>query len=209
MPRRQIQIHGLVPDNEDTPDNIAEVTDGAIHVSLPAVVDPISGALTVINSLHKHIHAGIVYHVSQKITGLISGASAEFLIKVPANTYPHLHKHTASMGGGDIDFIAFEGPTVTADGTAISAGNTNRNSANTPSTTFFHTPTITADGTAIHTHWVPPSPTGQGNRQAGILDASSGEEWLLKPSTNYLHRITNNGADTIDLWIEILFYELT
>ena len=204
MSRRSVGIHG-----DDANDDIADVTAGELHVTVPGAVDTISGALIVIPSLHKHGHAGNVYHVSQKLTGVTSGASVEFLIKVPADIYSHLHKHTASLGGGDVDFKAYEGPTTTADGTAIAATNTNRNSTNTPGAAFFHTPTTTADGTLIHTHWVPPAPTGQGRSQTGILDATSGEEWLLKPATNYLHRITNNGADTIDIWIEILFYELT
>ena len=177
------------------------------HSSPGGAADDISGGGVAIDALHYMVHQGFVFHISHTIAALANTASHEILVKVPASTYPHLHKHVTYVGAGDVDLDIFEGTTVSADGTAITSHITNRNSSNTPGTLFYHTPTVTDDGTLIHDQWVPPTSSGTGGSHDGA-DASTGEEWLLAPSTNYLIRITNNSGDTIRVWEEILWYEI-
>lgn len=171
-------------------------------------IDEFSGGLITITEPHALIHDGVVYHMSQKLTGIVNGASVDFLLKVPALTYPHIHKMRAAVGSGDVDFYSYEGTTVSADGTPITTDNLNRNSSNTASMLMFGSPTVTDVGTEIHNLWIPPTAAGVGQTQNGVSDAEAGEEWILKPSTNYLHRMTNNSGATISAWVEIMFYEL-
>ena len=167
-----------------------------------------SRCVSTIDAVHRMIHEGFAYHASGKATAIADGATLEMLFKVPAGTFPHFHKVRMQYGAGDVEMDAYEGTTVSADGTSITAYNLNRNSSNTPNMTAFHTPTITADGTKIHAQWAPPTASGTGGSQEGVVDVTQGEEWILKPDTNYLFRITNNSGEIISIGYEIMWYEI-
>jgi hypothetical protein len=170
--------------------------------------DPFVHAVTVISEPHRMGHDGFMYHTTVKKTGILNAGVEEFLLKVPAATFPHLNRIRLNVGAGDIDVVLFEGTTVSADGAPVVVQNTNRNSANTPDVTLFDGPTITLAGTAIHSHWIPPTGAGIGMTSDGVSNAVAGEEWVLAPSTNYLIRITNNSGATITAWTELLWYEI-
>ncbi len=173
-----------------------------------SLIDPVSGKLVVISEPHALIHAGKMFHMTQKITGIIDGATIEFLMRIPAGIYPHIHKMRTNVGSGDIDIVAYETPTVSDPGTIVPTHNVNRNSSNTPGMTFYGGPTFSAAGLEIHRIWIPPSATGQGGSAQGVSNADAGEEWILKPDTDYIQQFTNNSGDTISAWIEMLWYEL-
>jgi hypothetical protein len=170
-------------------------------------VDPYSRCMGSISEPHLLTHEGKMFHVTSKITGLVDTASADILIKVPASTHPHFQRTRTNVGAGDVDIISYEGSTVSADGTPLSVHNTNRNSILTPVTEIYSAPTVTGLGTEIHTLWIPPTGVGIGQSQIGLAGAEAGEEWILKPNTNYIHRVTNESGSTISVWFEFLFYE--
>jgi len=206
MSRRSVTIYGGNLDDLEAPvPESVWVTDGSLHVR--SNTDSLSGASPVISEPHYLGHLGFVYHMDHKSTGLADGSAYDIFIKGAVGSYPHIHKWRTMTGAGDVDVVLYEGTTVSADGTSISVENTNRNSTNTNAITFFHTPTVTAAGTVIHELWVPPSSTGTGQSHAGA-NAEQGEEWILKTETDYLIRTTNNSGSTIDLYQEILFYEI-
>lgn len=123
---------------------------------------------------------------------LINTASVEIIISVPAATYPHLVSTITVSGDCSIEF--YEGATTTADGTAINLFNRNRNSATTPDIVLTHTPTISGDGTIVHPDYIP---GGQKKKATGGEDGFD-DELVLKPSTKYLLRVTNeSGANAI------------
>ena len=172
-------------------------------------MDPHMHASTTIDALHRMTHDGFVFHSSGKVTGMINAEVDEFLISVPAVSFPHFQRFRLFAGRGDLDLVVYEGTTTSADGTPLTSSNTNRNSANTASTLLFGTPTVTDDGTLIHTSWFPPTSAGQGQAGAtGLAGETNGEEWILQPSTKYLLRITNNSGATIDYAYEMLWYEI-
>ena len=170
-------------------------------------VDSFTGAQGVISEPHLMTHNGLMFHSSRKISGVLNAEVSEFLLAVPALTWPHIHRLRMNVGSGDIDVVQYEGTTTSADGTAVDLRNTNRASTKTPGTVVTHTPTVSAVGTEIHRMWLPPTAAGVGQSLTGISDAEAGEEWVLKPSTKYLTRITNNSGSTIDIWIELMLYE--
>lgn len=171
-------------------------------------VDTFTGAQGVISEPHLLGHQGKMFHASIKVTGILDAGIENILFKVPAGVFPHLHKTRTNVGAGDVDIVSYEGTTVSADGAAVTVDNTNRNSSNTPDMTIFTGPTITGDGTEIHRLWLPPAGVGIGRSAIGLSGAEAGEEWVLKPATNYLHRLTNNSGSTISAWFEFLFYEV-
>ena len=71
-------------------------------------------------------------------------------------------------------------------------------------------PTITTTGVLIHTKWFEPTAAGVGPKPGvGLSDLANGEEWILKPNTSYLIRVTNNSGATIDLSFDFLWYEVS
>jgi len=173
-------------------------------------VDDLTGAQVVLSEEHHMTHEGFMYHASGKVTGMVDSNVDDFLLVTPAGNYPHMQRLRFDFGAGDIDVQSYEDVTTSADGSSLSSSivNTNRDSANTPNLTLFSGPTVTDIGTLLHTTWAPPTATGNGQSANGISQIEAGEEWILKPSTKYLVRITNNSGATISYRWELLFYEI-
>lgn len=166
-------------------------------------------AQTVIDAVHQMGHSGFTHHASGKVTGMVDTGTHEYLIVVPADIYPHLNRVNFSVGAGDIDIESYEGATASDNGVALTSFNTNRNSGNTPGMVVYTGPTLTDDGTNIHVAWVPPTVSGVGQSNPdGVADVDAGEEWILKPSTNYMIRLTNNSGETIAFRYEYHWYEI-
>jgi hypothetical protein len=151
----------------------------------------------------------MVFHASGKITGILDAGVQDFLIAVPAGVFPHMQRFNMSVGGGDVDIVLHEGTTTSADGTVTPTFTTNRNSAKVAGTVVSIDPTVTGVGTVIATQWVPPTAAGVGQTHDGVSEVNNGEEWIAKPSTKYLLRLTNNSGSTIDLRYEVLWYEIS
>ena len=164
-------------------------------------------AFSVEDTTHRMNHEGFMHHASGKVTGMLDAGVHDFLISVGASP-AHLQNTDFSFGRGDIDVQIYEGTTTSADGSALSLFNTNRNSSKTPLTAVYTGPTVSAAGTLIHTAWIPPTATGTGLSANGFVQGGTGEEWELQPSTKYLVRLTNNSGATIDFRHEWLFYEI-
>lgn len=169
--------------------------------------DRLTHAVAVISSEHRQTHDGMTFHFTERFAALANLGVHNVLFKVPAGTYPHAYTFRFSIQDAPVNIEIYEGTTVSADGSAVSTFNRNRNSTRTPTCTAFTGPTITGDGTLIHDRYVP-SAGGSGVNTVGIIGDGAGEEWLLKPSTNYLIRLTNNSGGAIDGTYEMLWYEL-
>lgn len=169
-----------------------------------AYVDSFSGAVGSIDQEHLQIHRGVTYTISRQVTIDDSGGATptyEFLASVPASTYPHFRHIIVQSDGGPFVVELYEGTTTSADGTSITPYNNNRNSSNTSSTACYYGPTITDDGTLIEAFLAPST--------KGSFGSDGANEWILKPSTKYMVRITNNtaGAGTSEFVVNINWYE--
>ena len=171
--------------------------------------DPITHSITMIEEQHRLIHDGMYFSTSGKQTAWADATTREFLIVPPAGCYPHVQVMLLTFGRGDIDFVAYEGPNITDNGTALTARNVNRNSTNTPDLALYATPTTTDDGVMEFQLWVPPTATGNGQSANGISGVGQGSEWVLKPETPWLVRLTNNSGATIDWSYEFSWYEVS
>jgi hypothetical protein len=166
-----------------------------------------SRCVSVIQEQHRLSHEGMVFHASGKVTGITNGSNQDFLLAVPAGVFPHLQRFNLHVGAGDIDVLIYEDTVTSDDGATNGELNVNRNSSITPSTVLTLGPTVTDIGTLLHTNWIPPTGAGVGAR-SGVLDVGNGEEWLLKPATKHLLRVTNNSGGSIDLRYEFVWYEI-
>lgn len=166
-----------------------------------------SGPAETIDSTHKHTHKGESYHTSKYFAAVASAATVDILIKVGSGKA--LHANFKSAGGGDFTTQIFETPTISADGTSINIRDMNRTTASTSNATAFHTPTISATGTALTDTEFTPGGSGiatPGGVQSGVF--GRGGEWILKKSTNYLIRLTNQALTAQNMSISASWYEV-
>lgn len=169
--------------------------------------DPLLHAVTVIRSGHRMAHDGFMYHTSGKITGILNAAETDVYMKAPAGVYPHFSRALMTFGDGDIDVETYESTIVSDPGTPVLVHNTNRNSSNVNAMQIYGAPTVTDPGVLLHQLWAPDT-GATGSHQIGISNVQNGEEWILRPDTGYMLRITNNSGGTISLSYEFLFYEV-
>ena len=173
-----------------------------------AGVDAHSRSIRTIDAGHAMVHLGFVYKAWHKFTGVADAASVYLHVKNPADLYPHLHDFTVTAGRGDVDVQVFETPTTSADGTLLQERSLNRNGTiDTSGLDVYHTPTVSSDGTEIRNTWIPPTAAGVGHSDSGAVEDAD-LEMILKPSTNYLIKITNNSGGSIDIHAKLYWYEL-
>jgi hypothetical protein len=128
-----------------------------------------------------------LYPVSSKLP---NGSSIDIVIASPSGLTPHVL--VDSFCQGDAELYIYEG-TATTGGTSFTPINRNRNYAvsNPSQVAMVINPTITLLGTMLDGQIVP---GGVGKKSGGGTAGSL--EYVLKPLTNYLFRLTNvNGTD--------------
>ncbi len=165
--------------------------------------DKVAYALTVIQEQHRMVHDGFMFHSSGQTADLANLGTYELLLDIPASTYPHIQKVMWHIEGAPGLIEVYEGTTTSSSGSAVTEHNTNRNSTNTADMVVTTEPTVTGDGTLIHERYIPTA-----GKDTGQIAGSLFEEWVLKPSTKYLIRFTNNSGAICDLSWELLWYEV-
>lgn len=191
------------------------VSDGAGHYELadPVIlvdadgnaitVNGSVGALVTVDAIHRQIHIGRLFEAGHYATGIANAGTVDILIVTAINS-PHVRFQIGASGAATAQL--YEDVSASANGTAVSSFNRNRNSANTVTTTLFHTPTITNTGTALMLEYLPGG-EASGNRTVGST-LPTFEEWILKPATKYLVRITNVSGSAISAAANFAFYEI-
>lgn len=93
----------------------------------------------------------------------------------------------------DISFEFFEAPTVSVNGSALSAKDLDRQADEVPTMLTFAGSTVTSDGVLLMKHHIP--------NQTFILGGESWmtERWKLKKNTTYSIKITNNSGSGVDI----------
>jgi len=155
-------------------------------VLAPLQLDDSTNSIQTVSYAHHEIHGGSAYVVSMIFNSVGSGSSADVLIVTP-DTTKYTHMVYSAVGTGEFEALMYEDTTTSADGTAITPTNRNRNSANTPGAVATHTPTITGVGTLLLS-----SRLGSGKNSGG--ESRDISEFILKRNTKYLFRITSRAA---------------
>jgi len=153
----------------------------------------------VINSSHDEIHRGNAFVIFYDTGSITSSSSKTVLINV-GSTGMHIQSTVDATGTFLLDI--YEGPTVSANGTAVSVINKNRESARASNATVFHTPTTSADGAHISSSLVP-----GGVWTGGASGVARDEQFMLNEDTSYLVRCTNIGTGSARGLLRIEWYE--
>ena len=102
---------------------------------------------------------------------------------------------------GDAELYIYEG-TVATGGTSYTPINRNRNYTTSSNVAMILNPTVTSVGTEIDGHIIP---GGTGKKSAG--DTAVSMEYVLKPLTNYLFRLTNVNGTAHAAYLALEWYE--
>ena len=183
------------------------ITTKSRHVS-PSYVDKDGNQLLtssdrpfpVIDVNHFRLHEGRAYYTYKQypyVAGLAAGSSIDIAIAFPSGITPHA---IFSYGGsGEAEFYVYEAPT-TSGGTSMTIHRRNRNLVTTSTGVSVLNPTVSALGTEIFAEFVPANKQGGGSESYTF-------EYVLKPLTTYLFRLTNVNAQPHAANLTIEWYE--
>ena len=165
---------------------------------IEAKQDVTTGAMACLDYEHVEIHSGDHYFIKDW-TDIPGSSTVDFLVVTP-NTTKWAHMIIEFTFEAEANITVYEGATTSADGTAITINNRQRNSVNTAGITAYTGPTVTTTGTAIARYKY-----GSGKSTGGAARASA--ELVLKQNTKYLIRVVNdtvtsNWCDYLADWYE-------
>lgn len=157
------------------------------------VVAGADAPLIMVDVNHQRNHDGrafFAFKINPTSATLAAGSSIDIVMASPAGITPHITVDAFCQG--DAELYIYEG-TSTTGGTPFTPINRNRNYAvsNPSQIAMVINPTVTSVGTMLDGQIVP---GGVGKKSGG--GTGSALEYVLKPLTNYLFRLTNvNGTD--------------
>jgi len=167
----------------------------------------ISGAdapVITVDVNHQRNHDGrgyYAYKIAPDSAPLASAASINIVLASPSGVFPHVTVDGVCLG--DAELYIYEGASTTG-GTAFTPINRNRNYtvSNVSQVAMVINPTVTSVGTEIDAQIVP---GGSGKKSSG--GAAGSLEYVLKPLTNYLFRLTNVNGTAHAAFLQIEWYE--
>lgn len=156
------------------------------------------GSLKTIGIENSAVHAGIAF--TYAAAAQITAAGHAYFHGKTGNIVSHLMSFFVKADAAPVTVEFFEAPTISNDGTPVAAIARNRILNPTPLMQVFAAPTVTADGTQLLIGKI------LGDKQT-VSSANLDGEWLLKPNTSYIFKVTNNTNQTINVgagfnWIE-------
>lgn len=154
-------------------------------------------AMAVTPMRHCKVSDGKLFSVSKAWEDLADDGVATFLITCHASYHLVTYFEFNSEGAAIIEL--FETPTISANGTAVTPRNMNRNVVDTINTLVFHTPTISADGTQLLQSSIGSGKTGSGSGEA--------IHWHLKKGLSYYIKLKNVSGSAKTVSMEFKFFE--
>lgn len=153
-----------------------------------------------------NVKNGLQFEASEYNAAVAAGAS--FDIEFQTGTKPVIIKdRQVAFTGAGITANVYEAPTTSA-GTAGTVHNLNRRNPIAATASYKTAPTVTAAGTQVGATAYGLGGTGVGPSVVSAF-VTPGVERVLKPSTKYLLRITNNDAAAQRIAVYITWYEGT
>lgn len=157
-------------------------------------------AMPVLDVNHLRLHEGRAYYVYKLYpyaAGLAAGSSINIAIAWPAGY--EIHTRFSYGCAGESEFFVYEAPT-TSGGTALTINRRNRILTTASAAAAVISPTVSATGTEIFADFVP------ANKQGGGAQLST-FEFVLKPLTTYLFRLTNANSQPHAAHLSVEWYE--
>lgn len=186
-------------------DGTSMKSDGTI-INFADASERLTSAIRTIETEHAYIHEGIFFESYNKFT-LAAGATRVITIKPATGTYLHYRPTNLVTSADKVTIEFYEGATVTAaTGTAVTPSNHDRNSTLASKVTLLDAPTVTVNGTKFAQVYMPGA-TGIGSTRSGASAGVSNSEWVLKPDTVYMIRVTNGSSGSNDIQVNFQWYE--
>ena len=148
---------------------------------------------------HLRLHEGRAYYVYRIETALAVNGNLDIAVAWPSGVFPHAVFNYQC--GGDSRFFVYEEPT-TSGGTALTIHRRNRALNTTSTGAAVYAPTVSSVGNEIFGEIVT---SGQGGTGAG--GGGYTYEYVLKPLTTYLFRLTNINSQAHIAELMIEWYE--
>jgi hypothetical protein len=151
---------------------------------------------------HQRNHDGRAWFAYKMYPGsapLASGSSIDIVLASASGVLPHMTLDALCLG--DAEMYVYEGATATG-GTAFTPINRNRNYATSSQVAMIINPTVSVLGTQLDAQIIP---GGIGKKSAGGTTGSL--EYVLKPLTNYLFRLTNVNGTAHAAYLALEWYE--
>tara|TARA_R110000868_G_scaffold5950_4_gene34635 strand:+ start:2982 stop:3569 length:588 start_codon:yes stop_codon:yes gene_type:complete len=151
---------------------------------------------------HQRNHDGrawFAYKVAPNSAKLADGASIDIVLAAASGVIPHITVDALCLG--DAELYIYEGTSATG-GTSFTPINRNRNYTTSSQVAMIVNPTVTTLGTQIDAQILP----GGSGKKAGGGTAGS-LEYVLKPLTNYLFRLTNVNGTAHAAFLQLEWYE--
>lgn len=153
---------------------------------------------------HQRNHDGrafFAYKMYPDSSPLAASASIDIVMASPSGVSPHITIDAMCLG--DAELYIYEG-TGTTGGTTLTPISRNRNYAqsNPSQVAMVVAPTVTSLGTQIDAQVIA---GGSGKKSSG--GAAGSLEYVLKPLTNYLFRLTNVNGTAHAAHLQLEWYE--
>lgn len=168
------------------------------------VVAGADAPLIMVDVNHQRNHDGrafFAYKVYPDNAKLAANASIDIAMAAPAGVFPHITIDGLCLG--DAELYVYEGST-TSGGTSFTPVNRNRNYTitNPSQVAMVINPTVSNVGTELDAQIIP---GGVGKKSAGGTAGSL--EYVLKPLTTYLFRLTNVNGTEHAAYLTLEWYE--
>ena len=151
---------------------------------------------------HQRNHDGrawFAYVMNSDSSPLASNASIDIVLASASGVVPHMTIDALCLG--DAEFYIYEGTSATG-GTSFTPINRNRNYTTSSQVAMIVNPTVTSLGTQIDAQILP---GGSGKKSGGGTAGTL--EYVLKPLTNYLFRLTNVNGTAHAAHLALEWYE--
>lgn len=152
-------------------------------------------------AIERYVEDGKAFSHNSK-RGLDAAASIDHYLLTPATPTIRLASYEISGTGGPLDNFLYEAASITAAGTTATVLNYDRNRTAPAAFSLYTGPTVAATGSEIK-YVLIPAAKGEG----GFGLANGGLHTVLKPSTKYLFRTTNNNNATISVSVKFIITE--
>ena len=151
---------------------------------------------------HQRNHDGrawFAYKIAPSSAPLANNASIDIVFAAAAGVLPHMTIDAICLGNAEL--YVYEG-TVATGGTAFTPINRNRNYTTSSSVAMIINPTITTLGTQLDAQVL----AGGAGKKAGGGETGT-LEYVFKPLTNYLIRLTNVNGTSHAAHLALEWYE--
>lgn len=151
---------------------------------------------------HQRNHDGrawFAYKINPYTSPLADGASIDIVLASASGVIPHMTVDALCLG--DAELYIYEN-TVATGGTLFTPLNRNRNYTTSSQVAMIINPTVTSVGTQLDAQIIP---GGAGKKSGGGTAGSL--EYVLKPLTNYMFRLTNVNGTNHAAYLALEWYE--